>query len=100
MDESDVEAFRARVRQQLLERLILKTALVTPVLTQHLSVAESSEALKGWLDLNSAAADRAYGAAFADPALTGLYSEELRGVVEALKTSIDQIAKEATEMLE
>jgi hypothetical protein len=79
MDKSEIDAFRLGFRLELLERLVLRTALLTPVLSHHLSIEQSQMALAEWLDTNSETADRTYGAYFHDPAKSALYADEVKG---------------------
>jgi hypothetical protein len=94
MAESDLAEFRDRFRFWVVERLALKFALGGPVFFAGLSIEESSDSLKGWLDLNSSQADHAYGSHFRDPALTALYADEVKEVIEDLKKGVDEITKE------
>jgi len=84
MDKTDIEAFRAQARSTILERLILRTALLVPVIGGGLSVDESHGALLDWLDGNAAPGDHA---------------EQSREAVEELKKSVEQIAKEVKTIL-
>lgn len=94
MAESDVVEFRARFRFWVVERLALKFALGAPVFFAGLSIEESSDSLKGWLDLNSSRADAAYGEHFHDPALTALYADEVKEVIEDMKRGVNEIAED------
>ena len=94
MEESDLRAFRDRWRLNLLERLVLRAALTEPVLRDHLSVADSQQALKDWLDKNSAVADAVYGETLGDPALVALFADEVKELVERMKTRVDKMAAE------
>jgi hypothetical protein len=91
MDEAALEAFRLRFRVTLLERLVLKTAFAAPVIARALSAKESRDVLVGWLESNSAVADQAYGEFFQDPALTALYSDEVRSLVDNMIAIVDQL---------
>ena len=93
MAQSDVEAFRDRFRLWTIERLALKFALGGPVFFGGISIEESTDHLKAWLDLNSAQADSAYGAHFRDPALVALYADEVKEVIEDMKKGVDEIAE-------
>jgi hypothetical protein len=95
MNEADLEVFRVRWRLALLERLVLKTAFLADHVKGSLTVAGTATALKGWLDTNSATADRAYGAALEDPALTALFADEVKAITDDLKKTVDSIAVEA-----
>jgi hypothetical protein len=94
MDQTDVEAFRDRFRLWVIERLALKFALGGPVFFAGLSIEESSDSLKGWLDLNSSRADQSYGSHFRDPALAALYADEVKEVIEDMKKGVDEIAED------
>ena len=100
MNESDVENYRAHARLAILERLVLKTALGAHVLSGEMTIQESRDDLKDWLDANGAVGDAACGARFQDPAIARLYSEELKAVVEGMKKSVDQIARDVLEAME
>ena len=100
MDETDVESFHVHARLAILERLVLKTALGAHVLSGEMTIQESRDDLKDWLDKNSAVGDAAYGARFQDPAIAGLYSEELKAAVEGMKKSVDQIVRDILEAME
>jgi 23S rRNA G2445 N2-methylase RlmL len=100
MDESDIEHFCAHARLAILERLVLKTALGTRVLSGEMTIQEGRDDLKDWLDKNSAIGDAPYGTRFQDPAIAGLYSEELKAVVEGMKRAVDQITREVLEAME
>jgi hypothetical protein len=93
MSASDVADFRERVRLMLIERLVLQTALLARQSVWGLSVSLSAENLKGWLDANSEAVDRIYGEHFRDPALSALYADEVREIVDEMKAQVDSIAK-------
>jgi hypothetical protein len=54
MDNADIDAFRARVHSTILERLVVRTALLVPVIGGGLSLDESQGALLDWLDGNAA----------------------------------------------
>jgi hypothetical protein len=92
MDQKALEDFRVRYRLLLLEQLVLRHALLEPAIHRRLPIRESATELKGWLEKNSALADRAYGAALADPALAALYADEAKEIVEEMKKDADQIA--------
>jgi hypothetical protein len=40
-------------------------------------------------------ADRTYGAHFGDPALSALYADEVREVIDDMKKTVDKLADEA-----
>lgn len=94
MAESDVQEFRERFRLWIIERLVLKFAFGTPVLAGAMSIEESEDALKEWLDLNSARADETYGSHFGDPGLAALYGDEVKEVIDDMKTVVEGIAQE------
>lgn len=93
-DEQSIEAFRLRFRVTLLEHLILKSAFAAPVLARRLSAEESQLVLKGWLTTNSEEADKTYGAAFGDPALAALYSDEVKSVTDKMSKIVDELYNE------
>jgi hypothetical protein len=97
MNEAEMEAFRYRVRVKLLEEIVLKTAFLASRLDGRLSIGQTAQALKDNFDATSALADRQYGAAFQDPALAGLYSDEIRAVADEMKKAVDKIAKAANQ---
>jgi hypothetical protein len=94
MDETEIVAFRERFRQELIERLVLKNAFAAPLLIGALSIEQCRNALKGWLDDNSSIADQSFGKHFHDPALTALYADEVKEIVNDLKKKIDKLATE------
>jgi hypothetical protein len=94
MDEAQIFQFRLTFRLMIIEHLALKTALLAPVLIGALSVEQSQKSLKDWLDDNSAVADKAYGQHFGDPAMTALYTDEAKDVIEKYKGIVDKAAKE------
>lgn len=93
MNPSEIAAFRERSRRLLIERLVLQTALLVRRSGMGLSFRESAENLKGWLDGNSDAIDRIYGEHFRDPALSALYADEVREVIDELKGQVDKMVE-------
>ncbi len=90
MKQADIDAFRTRVLINLIERLVLKVAFEDPVRASHLTAVQSRDALKNWLDINSSAADAAYGSRFRnDPAQSALYADEVKDLIEAMKLNVD-----------
>jgi hypothetical protein len=90
MKQADIDAFKMRVRINLIERLMLKVAFEDPVRAGHLTALQSRDALKAWLDINSSAADAAYGLRFRnDPAQSALYADEVKELIEAMKLNVD-----------
>ena len=90
MKQADIDAFRTRVLINMIERLILKVAFEEPVRASHLTAVQSRDALKSWLDINSSAADAAYGSRFRnDPAQSALYADEVKELIEAMKRNVD-----------
>jgi len=88
--QADIDAFRMRVLINLIERLILKVAFEEPVRASHLTAVQSRDALKAWLDINSSAADAAYGSRFRnDPAQSALYADEVKELIETMKRNVD-----------
>jgi len=92
MNPSEIAAFRERVRHRLVERLVLQTALLVRRSALGLSSQEAAANLKGWLEGNSEAVDRIYGEHFRDPALSALYADEVREIIDELKAEVDQMA--------
>jgi hypothetical protein len=90
-----IRAFRDGMRQNIVERLALQTALAVRMSVLGLSAQESCENLKGWLDHNSAVADQAYGSHFRDPALSALYADEVREIVDEMKAEVDKMGDDA-----
>ena len=95
MSDPDVAAFRDRYRVSVLERLVLRHVLLAPVISRHLSGPESLKAIEDWLDANTNTADLALGQRLQEPALTALYAEEAKEVVERMRRSVRDIAEEA-----
>jgi hypothetical protein len=94
MDETQIFDFRLSFRLTIMEHLALRTALIGPVSARALSVEESRKSLKDWLDANSSAADDAYGKHFRDPAMTALYADEAKDVIEKYKGIVDKTASQ------
>lgn len=92
MDESEIANFRLRFRLAVIEELVLKNAFGMNLLILRLSIDKASEALKESLDGYSALADRAYGQHFQDPALSALYADEVKEVIEDMKKAVDKMA--------
>lgn len=92
MNEAELEAFRRRARAYLFERMTLKAAFQVLRLGGGLSTDESRQALHNSLDLMTQEADAYFGARLQDPALTGLYADELKAIVEDIKKEIDGYA--------
>jgi hypothetical protein len=97
MTPSQIAAFRDRSRHRLIERLVLQTALLARNSVLGLSVRLSGESLKGWLDANSEAVDQIYGEFFRDPALSALYADEIREIVDDLKRQVDSMVENAAQ---
>ena len=93
------EMVRVRIRLAIIEQMLLRTALLQPVLTRQLTIAQSGDALKEWLETFGTTFDAAYGAHFQDPALTALYSDEARAIIESLKERVDQLATDLQSVL-
>jgi hypothetical protein len=90
MKQADIDAFKMRVRINLIERLIFKVAFEDPVRAGHLTAMQSRDALKAWLDINSSAADAAYGSRFRnDPAQSALYADEVKELIEMMKLNVE-----------
>lgn len=94
MSEKDIGEFRREFRISMIERLVIKTAFGVPVLAGGAPAQQSGDALKEWLDLNSQKADEAYGAHFHDPALSALYADEAKEVIEDMKKIVDGLVSE------
>jgi hypothetical protein len=92
MGQEEIEAFRMRYRVALIERIALKNALSTLLLDGLLSIEESRDLLKSWLGASSAIADRAYGEHFRDPAQTALYADEVKEIIDNMKSIVDSLA--------
>ena len=84
-DNPELERFRLNWRLNLIERLVLRTVLVAPVLARQMSLEESTASLLDWLEQNSKAADEGYGKIFQDPGLTALYADEVKSVTDDMK---------------
>jgi len=92
MDASEIAAFRQRYKIALIERLALQTAFVVRVTAGRLSPEEARKNIKEWLDHNTEIADKAYGEHFRDPALSALYADEVKEIIEEMKTIVDGLA--------
>jgi hypothetical protein len=88
-DEAELQSFRLHFRVSILERLVLRTAFAAPVLAGRLSREESRRTLIDWLNLNSASADETVGEHFQDPALAGLYSDEVRNLIDNMIATVE-----------
>jgi hypothetical protein len=90
VDQAALDAFKTRVRLMLLEKLLLRLAFDGAV--GAISAAESRERLLDWLDHNSQAADSAYASRFkGDPAQLALYADEVKEVVDGMKTVVEEV---------
>lgn len=77
-------------REYSLDRIVLQTALIARVLGRHLSTSESREGLKQSLDASRSQQDQIYGEVRQDSALTALYADEAKDVIEKMKVAVDQ----------
>jgi hypothetical protein len=93
-DEEAIADFQRYLRSAITERLALREAVLGPVLSGHLSVHESEQALLDWLDLQSQIADRAFGRAFREPSMTALYADAAKETIEDLKKIVMETAEE------
>jgi hypothetical protein len=96
MNEAELQSFRQGVHLLLLEELLLKTAFAVSQLDGRLSVPQTADALKGWLDSASAAIDWRSGVELRDPAMVALYSDEAKFVTDSMKGQVDRIAAQAS----
>jgi hypothetical protein len=90
--------FALEFRTTLVELVALQTALVVRWSALALSIEDSRENLKGWLDDISASLDRAFGERLRDPALSALYADEIKEIVEDMKKQIDKFAEDAARL--
>ncbi len=88
----DPETFKARLRLEVLERLVLLTAFQSPLAVGHLTAEQSQALLNDWLDTNCANIDRELGAHFGEPAQTALYSEEAQDLAKRMKAIVEKFA--------
>ena len=95
----EIAAFRNRVHFEIVERLTLQTALVVRASILGLSMQESRDRLKDWLEHNSVLADQVFGVHFGDPAQSALYADEVREIVDNLKAKVDKMAGDAENLL-
>lgn len=91
--------FRLRARLMLIEQLVLRNALLEPVLNHRWPISKSQQTLKGWLDSNVQVTDLAYGKHFQDPAIAALYADEVKEAADDLKERIDLIARDLEQNL-
>jgi len=92
-DKRELDFFKLRARLTILENLALRLALEARVSSQGLSIQDSQRYLEEWLETNAEEADRVYGKFFeGKPAMTALYAEAFREVIEELKERADRIA--------
>lgn len=100
MEPESIERYRARLRVSIFELLVLRHALLEPVLNGYLSIEESQKALELFLDQNSSVADSAFGSRFPDdPAMTALYADETKELIEEIKSKVRRLAEASKEVL-
>lgn len=92
--EAKLEAFRLRMRMTILERIVLQNAFSAPVMSRRLSAQQSHQVLKEVLKKTSETADATYGAVLNDPALAGLYSDEVQDIVKTMEAIVDEMYEE------
>jgi hypothetical protein len=85
MEEAEFVEWRKRIRATIFESLVIQNAFLTQMSAGHLSVDEAENAILQGLDALTQRSDALWGAMLQDPALTGLYADEVKGVVEQIK---------------
>ena len=98
-DDEKVAEFKAGLRKTIIETLVLRNALIEPVLAGRLSVAQSEAALLDWLDSQSKIVDRAYGRHFREPAMMALYTDSALEEIDDLKRVVKNLAEEIAQIV-
>ena len=93
VDEKGLDWFRLQTRLNLIESLVMRLSLLMPQSLRGLSSQERLEGLQTMLDERYDEIAPLYGQGLDDdPALTALYMEELREVVDRMKQKAAAIA--------
>jgi hypothetical protein len=94
-DEERFEKVKHDVRLLIIESLVLRAAVLEPVMSGRLSAAESEQVILDYLTQQGNIADKAFGRHFQEPGMTALYSELVNEVVEDLKNTVKLLAETA-----
>jgi hypothetical protein len=94
MDEKDLKVMRLEMRVKLLERLVLRYAVLGQAQSLPPSnlIEKSRRAISKWLGENMDDAPPAFGRQTREPGKTGLLTEELREIVEAMQAIVSEEA--------
>ena len=92
MEEADFEVWRPHLRTLVFEQIVIQNAFLIQMSAGRLSVDEAERAIIGGLDANLAQADALFGALPKEPALTALYGDEVKTVLDQIKERVSQLA--------
>ena len=92
MEEADSEVWRRHLRTLVFEQIVIQNAFLIQMSAGRLSVEEAERAIIAGLDANLAQADALFGALVRGPALTALYGDELKTVLDQIKERVSQFA--------
>jgi hypothetical protein len=97
MEEADFAVWRRHLRQVFFEQLVIQNAFSVQLLAGRLSVDEAEQSIKEGLDVTSARSDALFGDLLRDPALTALYADEVKGVLDQIKERVAHYASHLRE---
>jgi hypothetical protein len=92
MEEADSEVRRRHLRTLVFEQIVIQNAFLIQMSAGRLSVDEAERAIIAGLDANLAQADALFGALLKEPALTALYGDEVKTVLDQIKERVSQFA--------
>jgi hypothetical protein len=92
MEEADSEVWRRHLRTVVFEQIVIQNAFLVQMSAGRLSVDEAERAIIGGLDANLAQADALFGALLKEPALTALFGDEVKTVLDQIKERVSQFA--------
>ena len=92
MEEADSEVWRRHLRTLVFEQIVIQNAFLIQMSAGHLSVDEAERAIIAGLDADLAQADALFGALVKEPALTALYGDEVKTVLDQIKERVSQFA--------
>ena len=92
MEEADSEVWRRHLRTLVFEQIVIQNAFLIQMSAGRLSVDEAERAIIAGLDANLAQADALFGALLKEPALTALYGDEVKTVLDQIKERVSQFA--------
>jgi hypothetical protein len=85
MEEAEFVEWRKRIRTTIFETLVIQNAFLMQMSLGQTSVDQAEQAILEGLDGLTQRSDALWGAMLKDPALTGLYSDEVKGVIDQIK---------------